>query len=134
MQKHYFELSQVHSITLTMERDSGFMWKEAIPARPKKFLGFKVGTHPEVPSGWSEYQEEDRYDLRRRRPSSYFEDYDSYRVDENAKKIFVKPHAEVRFGYKESIGTRFENDSEAQLWVDELIASSDKKFTVIINK
>lgn len=133
MIKHYFELDQVHSITLTMERDSGFIWKEAVPARPKKFLGFTVGTKPEVPAGWSEYEEEDRYDLKRRLQSSYFEKYDWYRVDEKAKKVFTKSQVEVRFGYKESIGTRFETNEAAQAWVDELIASSEKKFHVIIN-
>lgn len=134
MQKHYFELDQVHSITLTMEREAGYYWKEAIPARPRKFLGFTIGTKPAVPAGWSEYEEEDSYDLKRRKPSSYFDQYDWYRVDEKAQKVFSKAQIEVRFGYKESIGTRFETDAEAQAWVDELIATSNKKFTVIINK
>jgi hypothetical protein len=134
MQKHYFELDKVDSITLTVERNSGFMWKEAIPATPKKFLGFTIGTKPAVPAGWAEYEEEDKYDLRRRVQSSYFENYKFYRVDESAKKVWHKAHAEVRFGYKQSIGKQFESNEEAQAWVDELIASSEKKFQVIINQ
>lgn len=134
MQKHYFELDQVHSITLTMEKESEYMWKEAVPARPKKFLGFTIGTRPGVPAGWSDCEEEDEYDLKHRVQSSYFEKYQWYRVDELAKKVLIKPYIEVRFGYKQSLSKRFETDAEAQAWVDELLASSEKKFHVIINK
>lgn len=135
MQKNYFELDKVESITLTMERESfEYYWKESIPSRPKKFLGITIGTLPEVPAGWSEYEEEDRFDLRRRKQKSYFDQYSWYRVDENAKKLFIKPHVEIRFGYKHCIGQRFESDTEAQAWVDELIQSSTKQFHVIINK
>jgi hypothetical protein len=135
MQKHYFELSKVHSVTLTMERESvDYYWKEAVPARPKKFLGVVIGTLPAVPAGWSEYEEEYEEDYRRRKQKSYFDQYSWYRIDEKTKQIFIKPHVEVRFGYKESIGHRFESDIEAQDWVDELIQSSSKQFHVIINK
>ena len=135
MTKHYFELDKVNSITLTMERESSnYYWKEAVPARPKKFLGIKIGTLPSVPAGWSEYDKEYEDDYRRRKQSSYFEDYKWYKVDEVNKKIFIKPHVEIRFGYKQSIGQNFNSNEEAQSWVDELIQSSDKQFHVIINK
>jgi len=135
MQKTYFELDKVDSITLSMEKESNdYYWKEAVPARPKKFLGITIGTRPEVPAGWSEYEEEYEEDYRRRKQKSYFDQYTWYRVDEKDKKIFIKPHVEVRFGYKQSIGHRFESDAEAQSWVDELIQSSPKQFHVIINK
>ena len=135
MQKHYFELDRVDSITLSMERESfNYYWKEAVPARPKKFLGIIIGTLPEVPAGWSEYDEEDENDYLRRKQSSYFEDYKWYRVDDVAKKLYGKAHVEVRFGYKQSISHNFNSNEEAQAWVDEIIASSNKKFHVIINK
>lgn len=135
MQKHYFELDRVDSITLSMEHESfNYYWKEAVPVRPKKFLGIIIGTLPEVPAGWSEYDEEDESDYLRRKQSSYFEDYKWYRVDDVAKKLYSKAHVEVRFGYKQSIGHNFNSNEEAQAWVDEIIASSNKKFHVIINK
>jgi hypothetical protein len=135
MQKTYFELDKVDSITLSMEKESDdYYWKEAVPARPKKFLGITIGTRPEVPAGWSEYEEEYEEDYRRRKQKSYFDQYSWYRIDEKTKQIFIKPHVEVRFGYKQSIGRRFESDTEAQSWVDELIQSSPKQFHVIINK
>ena len=135
MTKNYFELNKVNSITLTMERESsGYYWKEAIPARPKKFLGIKIGILPPVPAGWSEYEEEDEDDYRRRKQSSYFENYKWYRIDEVAKKLYNKAHVEIRIGYKQSIGQNFNSNEEAQDWVDELIQSSDKQFHVIINK
>lgn len=135
MQKHYFELDKVDSITLTLQRESTeYYWKETVPSRPKKFLGFTIGKLPPVPAGRTDYEEEDESDYRHRKQKSYFDQYSWYRVDENTKQIFVKPYVEVRFGYKQSISTRFDSDVEAQAWVDELIASSDKKFHVIINK
>lgn len=136
MQKHYFELDKVDSITLTMERETTeYTWKERVHERPRKFLGFTIGTRPEVPAGWTSYGEDECEDnYHRRKQSSYFSEYAWYRVDEAAKRLFIKPYVVVRFGYKQEISTRFENDVEAQAWVDELIASSDKKFHVIINK
>lgn len=135
MNKYYFELSKVESITLYMEREcTEYYWKEEVPARPKKFLGFAVGKYPPVPAGWSDYEEEDEYDYRKRKQKSYFDQYSWYRADEVTKKIFHKPQVEVVLGYKHSISTRFESDAEAQAWVDELIATSDKKFHVIVKK
>ena len=136
MQKHYFEIGKIDSITISLEKESEYRWAPAIPERPKKFLGIRIGTKPAVPAGWTDYDEEDdfnwAYNLRKQ--ASYFADYAWYKVDELNKEVRIKPHVEVRFGYKQSLGTRFETDAEAQAWVDELIATSDKKFTVIINK
>ena len=134
MKKHYFELDQVHSITLTMEKESKYTWKEEIPSRPKRFLGITIGKKPAIPAGWSEYEEEYENHLKYRVQSSYFDRYNWYRVDETTKKVFIKPYVEIRFGYKESISKRYETDEEAQAWVDELISSSEKKFQLIINK
>ena len=135
MQKNYFELDKVESITFTTEReDVDYFWKEAVSKRPKKFLGITIGTRPEVPAGWSEYEKENEYDLRRRKTEEYFAQYSWYRIDQKTKQIFIKPHVEIRFGYKHCIGQRFESDAEAQEWIDELIATSDKQFHVIINK
>ena len=135
MKKHYFELDKVDSIILTTERESDdYYWKEAVPTRPRRFLGFiPIGTLPEVPAGWSEYEEEEEYEYRCRKQTSYFDQYTWYRVDEKTKQLFIKPHVEVRFGYKQSISNRFESDVEAQAWIDELISGSKKKFHVIIN-
>jgi hypothetical protein len=129
MQKHYFELDKVDSITITMEKESLYRWFFEIPARPKTFLGIKYGMTEAIPAGWSDYKE--GYNPK---PSSYFDDYKWYRVDEVAKKIYNKAYVEIRFGYKQSIGKNFESNEEAQAYVDELILSSDKKFTLIINK
>jgi hypothetical protein len=129
MQKHYFELDKVDSITITMEKESLYRWFFEIPARPKTFLGIQYGMTKAIPAGWSDYKE--GYNPK---PSSYFDGYKWYRVDEVAKKIYNKAYVEIRFGYKQSIGKNFESNEEAQAYVDELILSSDKKFTLIINK
>jgi len=139
MQKHYFELDKVDSITLTHETESSYRWFPEIPARPKTFLGIQLWSmHPTVPAGWNnniddngnEYQ----YRTWDRKQSSYFKDYSWYRVDENAKRVYNKSYVEIRFGYKQTFGVRFESNEDAQAYVDDLILGSDKEFHVIINK
>jgi hypothetical protein len=134
MKKHYFELDKVDSITLNYETETSWRWCSTIPARPKKFLGIKYGMTPEIPSGWNDSFDDngsERYPLTRK-PSSYFDQYSWYKV--TPFRIYSKAHVEIRLGYKQSFGVRFELNEEAQAYVDELIASSDKKFHVIINK
>lgn len=136
MQKYYFDLDKVDSITLTMEKESGYAWYDEIPARPRKFLGIRVGTIPAIPAGWNEYDEAEHGDWAksRRKQKSYFEQYSWYRVDETTKKIFHKPHVEIRFGYKKSLGKSFMTNEEAQAWIVKLVSSTDKKFQVIIHE
>ena len=129
MQKHYLQLDKVQSITLTYEKQSAYKWYSEVPSKPKTFLGIKYGMTKAIPAGWSAY-EEGFYP----KPSSYFNGYTWYRIDEINKKIYNKAHVDIRLGYKEGIGCNFDSNEEAQRYVDELIASSDKKFTVIINK
>jgi hypothetical protein len=129
MKKYYFDLDAVKSVILTYESESRYKWFKEIPARSKKFLGLKIGIIPAIPAGWSDY-EHGKYP----KPSSYFDDYTWYRVDEINKKIWNKAHVEVRFSYKDSTGYNFNSNEEAQAWVDELIMSSHKKFQIIITK
>lgn len=130
MIKNYFQLDKVSAITLTYERETSYRWFSAIPAKPKMFLGIQWGMTEAIPAGWSEY-EDARYS---RKSSSYFDDYKWYRVDEVNGKVYHKAHVNVHLGYKEGIGCNFDSTEEAQQYVDDLIASSDKKFTLVINK
>jgi hypothetical protein len=134
MKKHYFELDKIESITLNYETETSWRWMDAIPARPKTFLGIKYGMHPEIPAGWNEYIKGDGTDQYpwNRRQSSYLEDYKWLKV--TPFRIWNKARVEIRLGYKQSFGVNFDSNEEAQAYVDELIASSDKKFHVIINK
>ena len=137
MQKHYFELDKVDSITLTHETESSYRWFPEIPARPKTFLSIKTGKmHPIVPAGWNNNIDDNGNEYRtwNRKQSSYFKDYEWYRVDKTTKIIYNKSHVEIRFGYKQTFGVQFESNEEAQEWVDDLILGSDKEFHVIINK
>ena len=87
-----------------------------------------------IPAGWNDNIDDDGNEYRpwNRRQSSYFNDYSWYKV--TPFRIYNKAHVEIRFGYKQSFGIQFESNEEAQEYVDELIASSDKEFHVIINK
>ena len=127
--KNYFQIDHVKAVTLTYERLTTYKWFAEVPSKPKTFLGIQYGMTEVIPAGWSEHE-----DGRWPKPTSYFDDYPWYRIDEANKKIYNKPHVNIHLGYKEGIGHHFESNQEAQKWVDELIASSDKKFSVIINK
>jgi hypothetical protein len=130
MQKHYFELDKVDSITLTPEKEStSYKWWSSIPPSPKTFLGIKYGMKLGIIAGWSDYDSG-----QNRKPTSYFDDYTWYRVDDVNKKVYSRAHVEIRLGYKQSFGVNFESTEAAQAYVDDLILGSDKKFTVIINK
>lgn len=134
MKKHYFELDKVESITLNYETETSFRWFPEIPPRPKIFLGIKYGISEAIPAGWNDHIDDDGNEYRpwNRRQSSYFDDYSWYKV--TPFRIHNKANVSIYLSYKHSIGTNFESNEEAQAYVDELIASSDKKFHVIINK
>lgn len=135
MKKHYFELDKVDSITLTGERESSYRWFPEIPSKPKTFLGIKYGMTEAIPAGWNEYIDEDGNEYRpwNRKQSDYFTDYSWYKVCDITQRIYNKAHVEIRFGYKQSFGIQFNDNTEAQKYVDDLINSSDKQFHVIVN-
>jgi len=134
MQKHYFELDKVDSITLNSERESSYRWFPEIPAREKSFMGIKYGMTEAIPAGWNDCIDDDGNEYRpwERKQSSYFDDYSWYKV--TPFRIYNKAHVEIRLGYKQSFGIQFDSNEEAQTYVDDLILGTDKKFTVIINK
>jgi len=134
MQKHYFELDKVDSITLNCERESSYRWFPEIPAKEKSFMGIKYGMTEAIPAGWNDCIDEDGNEYRpwNRRQSSYFDDYSWYKV--TPFRIYNKAHVEIRLGYKQSFGVQFDSNEEAQAYVDDLILGSDKTFHVIINK
>ena len=137
MQKHYFELDKVDSITLTGETVTSYRWFPEIPARSKTFLGIKYGMQPAIPAGWNDKIDDDgnEYTYLRycRKQSTYFKEYEWYRIDALGR-VYNKAYVEIRFGYKQTFGIRFESYEEAQTYVDDLILGSDKEFHVIINK
>jgi hypothetical protein len=135
MQRHYFELNKVESITLTYEKELSYQWYDEIPASPRTFLGIQFGTKPLIPAGWNDMFDDDGTEFKRyRKQSSYFADYPWYRISKVDKKIYNKAHVTVYLSYKHSLGVHFESTEKAQAYVDSLIESSDKRFHVIINK
>ena len=135
MEKHYFELDKIESITLTSESVAAYRWFPEIPAKEKSFMGIKFGMHKAVPGGWNdmysdETEEEFRDYLRYRKPTSYFEDTSRkthYRVCDITKRIYNKAHVSISLGYKRSFGLRFDSDAEAQAWVDKLVSNWDEE-------
>lgn len=134
MKKYYFELDKVQSITITHETETSWRWMDSIPARPKTFLGFKYGMEPEIPAGWNDSIREDGTDRyqHQRKQSTHFEDYNWLKV--LPFRIHNKAHVTIYLSYRHTLGMYFDSNEEAQAYVDDLIASSDKKFHVIINK
>lgn len=133
MIKKYFQLDDIISIQFTAERETDYRWKERVPERDKKFLGFVVGKHPEIPEGWVSgdfgYLTDDE---RIRVDSSYLERYSWLRVDEKNKKIWNKATVEINLAHKDMVSRQFNSNEEAQAWIDEIISESGKKFKVII--
>lgn len=125
MVKQYFELDKVQSITLHCKKETGYKWFKEIPSIEKSFMGVKYKTIPSIPAGWS-----GRQDGRHRVPTSYFNDYFWYTVDEISKKVYNKAYVEIRLKDK-NITHYFNSSREAQEYVDELIESTDGKFHVI---
>jgi hypothetical protein len=134
MQKHYFELDKVESITLTLERETDYRWCASIPPSLKTFLGIKYGNKPGILGGWNDSFDENgnEYNKHWRKQSSYFEDYSWY--FEKRDRIYSKAHVTIYLSYKHSLGVYFDSNEEAQAYVDDLIESSDKSFHVIINE
>jgi hypothetical protein len=113
---------------LTSESETDYRWFPEIPAKEKSFMGIKYGMTKAIPAGWS-YYEGGRWPV----PTSYFDQFESYRVCDITKRIYRKAHVEVRIGYKQSFGLQFDNNTEAQAWVDMILSSTDKQLGVIIN-
>ena len=135
MQKHYFELDKVDSITLTLERETNYKWFPEIPASPKTFLGIKYGMYDAIPAGWNDSIDIKGNDRKWYRKQSYqFDEYQSYRIDETNKKIYNKARVEIRLGYKQYFGLTFESDMLAEAYIDDLILGTGKEFHIIINK
>lgn len=128
MDKYYFNIDNIQSIALTYQRDSMYKWFEEIPSKPRKFLGIRIGTTNAISEGWSIESNGFRY------PSSYFKDYNLYKIDEMNKKIWCRPSIYIRFGNKDSTTKYFDSNPEAQRYVDELMSSSKNKFQIIINE
>lgn len=129
MTKQYFETDKIQTVTLTFESETSYQWYEAVPETPQTFLGFRVGTHPSIKAGWAS-----GFFGERRTTEEMRAYWDAWRVDETAMKVYNKAHVSIHLSYKHTVGCRFESNEEAQKYVDDLIASSDKKFNVIITK
>jgi hypothetical protein len=125
--KFYFDIDLVTSIQLTVETQSVYKWFEEIPAKPKTFLGFKIGMTKPVKAGWSDYK-----DGRYRVEASYFRGYSSYRIDEVSKRIFNRASVTINHGHKTSFHRHFDSTEKAQAYVDELINLTGKTFEIII--
>jgi hypothetical protein len=122
MTKYYFDLDKVSSIAYKLEEESGYKWCDEVKPQPRYFLGFKIGLTKGKPAGW-EYEDDDR-----RRATSYFDDYKSYKVDLVNKKVTIRPRVTVVLGYKDSYTNYFDTDQQAQAYVDDLISKSKKEF------
>mgnify|MGYP003637702945 FL=1 len=128
MTKTYFDLDKVVSITLNTEKESTYKWFQKTPSIPKLFMGIKYGSIAGRDAGWS-----DTSAGFWRYPTSYFSDYNWYRVDEVNKKVYSKAYVNLHLLNNSNIGTYFYSTEEAQYYIDELIEGSDREFHVIEN-
>jgi len=127
MTKTYFELGKVESITLNSEKETSYKWFQETPSIPELFMGIKYSSIAGRDAGWSDTFSFLRY------PTSYFSDYNWYRVDEVNKKVYSKAHVNLHLSNNSNIGTYFNSTEEAQQYIDDLIEASDREFHVIVN-
>ena len=134
--KHYFNLDKITIVNVQFERETSYRWFPEIPARPKTFLGIKIGTTQAIPAGWNDKIDDDdnEYSYLRycRRPTSYFKDYNWYRVDETAGRVYNKATVTVHLGYKEYTSQDFDSNEEAIAWAEEIVKKSGKPLEPII--
>ena len=132
MKKYYIELDKIRTIQLTQERETDYRWFDEIPAQPMTFLGIKYSMTEKIPAGWNDFYENEINMSHLRRPSSYFLDWDCYRV--SAFRIYRKASVTISLGYRESFCEYFESTQEAQAYVDDLLLGLDRKFIEISYK
>jgi hypothetical protein len=126
MTTKYFELDKVESMTLTTEKETDYKWFEEVAPTFKTFLGFKYDKKPLTPAGWSDYS-----DGWGRVQLSYFDRWDSYRVDELNKKVYNKSTVTLYLGGDNRISTNFNSDKEAEDYVNELMEEAMQEFHYI---
>lgn len=126
--KEHFDINQIIGIKFHPERSAGYSWVEAEPEK-RIFFGlipWRYGrpagfTDAGSPLQWI-YTEEDL--------KSY--GYKVYSFDERINdRVCEKPYVVVYLAHELQISKKFETDSEAEEWVDQLKEKSGKSFEVI---
>lgn len=130
MEKHYFELDKVQTVTIRFETESSYKWLEYRPKRVKKFLGISYDVTSAKEAGY--YENASSY--AEPRDPSYFENsrYDWLRVDDINKKIYNKANVLIYLSYRHSLTVFFNSNEDAQAYVDDMLNSSSKKFHVTL--
>lgn len=130
--KVYFNLDSITSVHVQLETESDYTWHEAVEPKQKYFLGIPWGKTEGREAGWGEWDLAYVHDLTSTKPSSYFERYTWYRVDEVKKKVYNKADVRVNLGHKEYISQRFECSADALTWAADIVKKSGKPLEPII--
>lgn len=129
--KIYFDVEQITTIQLRFRNESDYVWVNELPEKRKYFLGFILyEIQKRIPAGWTDTPDYVRsYGTK---PSSYFDKYDWYQVDEKAGKIYNKAYVTIHLGPKETVSQYFDSDNAAQEYVNVIIKKSGKKLEPVI--
>ena len=131
--KLYFNLDSITTVNVQLERESDYKWYEAAEPKQKYFLGIPCGKTEGRNAGWSDRDTEDYwYGLDSTKPSSYFDKYTWYRVDETEKKVYHKSNVKVHLGPKEYVSHTFNSNDEALAWAEDIVKRSGKLLEPII--
>jgi len=129
--KIYFDVEQITTIELRFRNESDYVWVDELPEIRKYFLGLILyQVKKRIPAGWCEIPEYVRdYGTK---PTSYFDKYKWYQVDEKAGKVYNKAYVCVHLGPKESVSQYFDSDESAQEYVNDIIKKSGKNLEPVI--
>ena len=94
----------------------------------------RISGYPEIPAGWNEFIDNhgNEYNFHSRKPTSYFADYDWYRVCDINKRIYRKAHILIKHVDKRAHEKYFESNEDAQNYVDDFLRlHPEKKFVLL---
>jgi hypothetical protein len=124
MNEVHFKLDSITRITLVKRKPNrDYYWADARPEK-RGFFGL-ILLQKALPAGWT-YSGDERYSL-----ADDILRYNWYGFDEAKNEIYIKPYVEIRLLEQGEISHRFNSDSDAITWIDDIVAQAGSKFVVI---
>jgi hypothetical protein len=123
MSEVHFKVDSITRITLAKRKRSEYRWTESRPEK-RGFFGL-IRLKKALPAGWAYDDDCDREELKD------ILCYHWYGFDESKNEIYRRPEVVIRLLEKGEIIHRFDSDTDAITWIDDIVAQAGSKFVVI---